>query len=102
MSQRDELANLIDDAIGWAGQEDIALEYHVADAILAAGYSSPRVVETIEELEALPVWSVVRDRRKYTLERCDHGWFIPGRAGYRDARDIAIPATVLYVPEEAK
>ncbi|MBM4518350.1 hypothetical protein GS435_18645 [Rhodococcus hoagii] len=38
MSQRDELANLIDDAIGWAGQEDIALAEHITDAILAAGY----------------------------------------------------------------
>ncbi|WP_175278925.1 hypothetical protein, partial [Prescottella equi] len=33
-----ELANLIDDAIGWVGEEDIALAEHIADAILAAGY----------------------------------------------------------------
>ena len=38
MSTRDELANLIDDAIGWAGEEDIALAEHITDAILAAGY----------------------------------------------------------------
>ncbi|MDH6282907.1 hypothetical protein [Prescottella agglutinans] len=78
------------------------LERIEARAAALLGYSRPRVVETIKELEALPVWSVVRDRRKYTLERCDHGWFIPGRAGYRDARDIALPATVRYLPEEAK
>lgn len=33
MNQRDELVDLIDDAIEWAGQEDIALAEHITDAI---------------------------------------------------------------------
>jgi hypothetical protein len=80
----------------------------LADAILAAGWRPPaRTVSTVEELEALPVRSVVRERDTGTLlgietvpgvfEKFpnDLGWFCVAGHGDRTA-EIEFPATVIH------
>lgn len=52
-----------------------------ADAILAAGYTRPRQVTTVEELDALPVGSVLilRDAKHepHPAQKGEHGWRLP-------------------------
>jgi hypothetical protein len=89
-----------------------------ADAILAAGYVKPRTVDTFEELQALPIGSVIRTAG----HTCDHGAKFPPRIAEKTSMDHAgevhywtclddalgdaasdelddLPATVLYMPE---
>ena len=56
MSARDKLAEIISDAENCTDEEGSwALPEDVADAVVAAGWRPPmRVIETVEELEALP------------------------------------------------
>jgi len=70
-----------------------------------AGYRKPRMVTTVEELDALPFGSVVLDRSGLSLHKNEFtGW----RAS-NGAKDIspemlaqeAFPATVLHNPEVA-
>ncbi|NKS42281.1 hypothetical protein GS496_17165 [Rhodococcus hoagii] len=116
MSTRDELASLLDRhlsdrdneqgcrlACGYDGEDRCE---HLADAILAAGYSRPRVVETFEELQALPDETVVRDSDDAVFEilqpvawaSCP--WTGEGKDFGYALTEIALPATVLYLPEE--
>ncbi|MBM4592356.1 hypothetical protein [Prescottella equi] len=106
MSTRDELANLIAKAdaqeVGAMDPQTVGTMYgHLADAVLAAGYSRPRVVETIEGLDALPTGSVVLDGDTVPYERVGSEW-IGCDAGdvYRDGRLLRLPATVVHLPEE--
>ncbi|ORL40184.1 hypothetical protein A6F59_16755 [Prescottella equi] len=110
MSTRDELANLIDDAAEWAtSQGRICSPHEVADAILAAGYSRPRVVETIEDAAALPDGSVILHEGMayqassyvseahpdgYICWECHESW--RGELGHADI----LPATVIHLPKE--
>lgn len=69
-----------------------------ADAILAAGLTRPRVVETAEELEALPLGAIVRGGDGCAYERFSKNgdpstWFV---AGLSDANRPPLPATVLF------
>jgi len=81
----------------------------VADALLAAGYSKPRAITTVEELDALPVGSVVlRNGRafqhypahpapfgEYQQWKCGDGGFVRST---KDGSSI-LPATVLHEPQ---
>ncbi|MEZ2373092.1 hypothetical protein [Arthrobacter sp. RCC_34] len=65
MAERDELSQVVRQALSevtgiydTSEAEDLGL----ADAVLAAGYRLPRVVETADELNELPGASIVRDR----------------------------------------
>lgn len=63
--------------------------------------STRQVVATLEELEALPTESVVRDAVDWIWERgYDLGWRTTGTSGSRRSTDIVLPATVLYVGGE--
>lgn len=103
MNQQDELTDLINNELepGYDGGLS-ADPWAIAGVILDAGYSRPRVVESIEDSVALCNGTIIRDRMGRVFERFN-GWW--GRAGdpdnYAD-RDIALPATVLHLPEEAK
>ncbi|NKT41786.1 hypothetical protein GS676_02745 [Rhodococcus hoagii] len=106
MSTRDELANLIDDAAEWAtSQGRICSPHEVADAILAAGYSRPRVVETVEELDTLSRGARILTPKTGNVwwpSRHGRGWD-GSNGGYTFTRDLLEqegPATVLYLPEE--
>ncbi|MGC0365032.1 glyoxylase-like metal-dependent hydrolase (beta-lactamase superfamily II) [Rhodococcus sp. 27YEA15] len=60
-TQRDELAEAMQKELDpdWRQYHPGHFE-EAADALLAAGWSRPRAVETVEELEALPVGSVIK------------------------------------------
>ncbi|MBT2537232.1 hypothetical protein [Arthrobacter sp. ISL-69] len=72
-----------------------------AEAILAAGYSKPRTVTTVEELDALPVGSVLIDGDGDICQRLRTGWraVIDERCGnpwLTDTLEVDLPATVLH------
>lgn len=105
MSERDELARVIFDApalIAW----DNRSQRIIADAILAAGYRKPRTVTTSEELDALPVDSVVRDTKGFVYQKWADidepeipWWAAAGDSRMYPANRIALPATVLHEGE---
>ncbi|MBM4608089.1 hypothetical protein GS922_18900 [Rhodococcus hoagii] len=110
MSTRDELANLIAQAdsqeVGAMDPRTVGTMYgHLADAILAAGYSRPRVVETVEELQALPRGAVIRcpdgeiGLVMVTREK-RHVVGYPGHLPTDELSAVDLPATVLHLPEE--
>jgi hypothetical protein len=108
MSARDELADIIAEAAdAWlmgpitAGTTP---EHTSADAVLAAGYVKHRTITTVDELDALPLGSVVIDRDRDICQRFRGGW----RATIHESNDdpwltdtleVDLPATVLYSPE---
>ena len=101
-NERDELAKVIHGApalIAWEGQQHI-----IAASILAAGYTKPRQVSTVEELDALPVGSVAIEADGYIARRFPGGWRVlvtePHRSPWLSGtlEDVRLPATVLYSP----
>lgn len=73
---------------------------HLATLISAAakGHYRPRI-ETVEELDALPEGSVVRDDSRYVYEKATaRRWHQPGWEGQRWSDAIDLPATVLWSP----
>ncbi|AEV51963.1 hypothetical protein [Prescottella equi] len=121
MNQRDELASLTETlhahrelwnirgcfagcSCGWDGFQKHHRR-HQADAILAAGYSRPRVVETIEELAALPEGSVVMwdDYGNQAVAILGDEDYIEHTSNdYWNSRMdcIGLPATVIHQPED--
>jgi hypothetical protein len=89
MSARDELGELISSRHTMAA----------ADAILAAGYSKPRMITTAEELDALPDDSVVLDEMDGPLTKVGDWWHSP--SDEMRSHSAIIPATVLYTPKES-
>ena len=135
---RDEMARIITDALNAQGEEDrfdspyvhdespgaVQIDgwvnvMGIAEAIIDAGYSKPRVVTTVAELDALPVGAVVRQDPE-DGERVEHddgswgqgavaemrldltgrkAWFIVGSSiGFRSHQADILPATVLFAP----
>lgn len=77
----------------------------IAEALIAAGYRKPRIITTVEALDALPVWSEVvpygyRPSQAVCVKRAD-GTFLSHK-GSSFSTHIGLPATVLYVPNEEK
>lgn len=110
---RDELAKLLfvvdnrdalDAETEWrtAKPEYQDYAYILADAILAAGYTKPRTVTTVEELDALAVGSVVLDGAEYVARKERGGdapnWAVTLHKFSNDASALSLPATVLYEP----
>jgi len=106
MSERDELAEELAAAYG---ESPSSADDDAADAILAAGYVKPRTITTVEELDALPIGSVVlSDAYRYMMHGgADCGWRVSfqrwnDRLWHRGGRasdthpDNFLPATVLY------
>jgi len=55
----------------------------------------------VEELEALPVGSVIRDSSPYICEKdVEQMWMVPGSLMIGKTNEIDLPATVLWVPTE--
>ena len=103
-TERDELATIIETAYDLnPGMASFEL---LAHAVLAAGYTKPRTVTTIEELDALPFEAVIRDAEGHVLERWgqpkENLWATVMVGAYIPRGDIALPATVLYSPVVAK
>ncbi|MGY2747237.1 hypothetical protein [Arthrobacter sp. UYCu723] len=123
MSERDELARAVyiaaspsaeaDAQYDWnylqtrtlrAKERALAEQYRIADALLAAGYRKPRTISSVEELDALPAKSAILDREgtpwvgdgdkvEPWASVCEDPF---GGPIWKDSRDIALPATVLY------
>lgn len=99
-TERDELANVIFEQDMCQHRGDAR---DVAAAILAAGYRKPQQVTTVQELDALPVESVVRSDmgnvyvKDYDLEDPSAIWWvIAGAVSEFQSSRIALPATVLH------
>ena len=84
---------------------------HVARAALAAAaphLMAPRTITTVEELEALPVESMVRDGLGFTYDKwwdedgSEYNWWATtGDRREYSSKKIALPATVLHEPRAA-
>ena len=114
MSERDELRVRLlslggSISAGWrgldvAGQFDQEKAEAVVDAtmevILAAGYRKPRIITTAEELDALPVGSVILDQVGLSLHRNAFTGWCSSNGAKEIPMDMlmqeALPATVLY------
>ena len=94
---RDQLAQIIYDTLN--GQYgDFCMPDDAADAILEAGWRPPaRTVTTVEELDALPEGTMIRDSEGTVAENWDGTWYVTGAGRYWNED---LPATVLYEPEE--
>jgi hypothetical protein len=103
MNSRDELAGVIDnvnDVIGLFTDE----RNKIADAVLAAGYVKPRVITTVDELDALPDGSVIQanNGKGAAAIREDRQWYMPNPF-YKweyDSAKVTLPAIVLFEPDE--
>lgn len=87
----------------------LAAYHQMADAILAAGYSKPRQVSTVEELDALPDESVIKVRSGQVWEAAkltdgENIWRTFGPAKVLSSEVLgrwSLPATVLYEPGQS-
>lgn len=108
MSARNELARIVSEALGnVTGIYDTTddEDREIADAILAAGYRKPQQVTTVQELDALPVGSVVRTDRAGVYEKgCFPDepdfpyWLVTGMSREFASLVLSLPATVLHEP----
>ena len=85
-----------------------------AESIIAAGYRKPRIVSTVEELDALPTGSVIRNPRHgdvFTIDHGPHGNWHGGSTRYHGIGDLGmnfmseeidpwLPYEVLYTSRE--
>ncbi|MCW2132902.1 hypothetical protein [Arthrobacter sp. VKM Ac-2550] len=98
-----QLAQLIDTTIEetYSPGDDV-MGADLAEATLAAGYRKPRTITTAEELDALPMDTVIRDADEYVWERWsllsrNNDWRCAGAPDLADD-DIALPVTVIWEP----
>ena len=101
-TERDELKAIVADALSNPQHGEFALDStRVAARVLAAGYRRPRQVTTVEELDALPVLSVVLDKHGESYQKLvtDEGATSPlWMAGDIVLSSlIDLPATVIHV-----
>lgn len=65
----------------------------------------PRIITAVEQLDALPFETVIRDAEGHVLERwgepSENLWATVMVSAYIPRGDIALPATVLFTPEAA-
>lgn len=116
-TQRGELAQIVANTRVkiWGVNEDELCEYDydLADAILAAYTLKPRVIATVEELDTLPVGSVVLarwddGRPDYQMTRCASGGASSSGFGVASGKHWTVMAnwgatlTVLHVPGVAQ
>jgi len=76
--------------------------YDLARVTIAAGYSKPRTIETVEELDALPDGAIILEPHgtpTRAVKRQDgKNWWIDGPDAMSASALIPLPATVLYEP----
>ena len=83
-----------------------ASDYEHADTVIAViEATKPRVVTTVEELDALPVGSVLNTEAGAWEKVSDPDdadditfWLQAGNRRWNPSRDVTLPATVLYEP----
>ena len=75
-----------------------------ADTLIASGWTKPRAITTVEELDALPNASLILDgkdqyREGLTSIEGRNWWRTMGPARVLASKEVDLPATVLYEPE---
>ena len=60
----------------------------------------PRIA-TLAELRDLAENTVIRDSEPSTVQLMDGDWYVTGSNCVWSVEDIALPATVIYSPEES-
>jgi hypothetical protein len=100
----DELAEIIGNSLITRNSPE-----QTAGEILTAGYLKPRIINTAEELDALPVESVVRSDmgnvyvKDYDLDAPSAIWWVTaGAVSEFPSIVISLPATVLFEGEAQK
>jgi len=70
------------------------------DAVVAKGYFRPRLITTVEELDALPALTVIREYDGFTNVRQGLAWVlaIQPQTSERYSEDMEMPVTVLWEP----
>lgn len=97
MNERDELADLYADMLYRYHGVTTSSSKEAADELLTAGYRKPRTIETVEELHALAVGSVVLENGETACQKFSDDLWDGGDMFHEDNMDL--PATVLWEPE---
>ena len=71
----------------------------LTEVLERSGYRKPRLVTTAEELDALPVGSVVINERGNAWQKTGRNWYVAGSTGGSKTLPY-LPATVLHEGEE--
>ncbi|WP_138985352.1 hypothetical protein [Gordonia otitidis] len=74
----------------------------IDDLVAEVKRLTPREITTVEELEDLPVGSVVRSDEGAVYERHSPNWLEAGFAWHPSSDNIALPARVLHIPEATR
>lgn len=76
----------------------------VASRLAKCGYRKPRIITTIEELNALPTGTVILDAYRMPYQNSHlSGWTGCDACNvYREGDLLELPATVLWIPNEEK
>ncbi len=100
MNARDELAEVIYKArwVDAVENAEMATDAKMAETILAAGWVKPRTITTVEELDALPLETVVKSADGNVWECLVGGWYETCSRARHASSDIALPAIVLHEP----
>ena len=101
---RDQLAQIIYDTLN-RKYGDFTMPDDAADAIIRAGWRPPaRTVTTVEQLDALPVGSIVVRSASGTIACRYDKWnaVALGVGAPFDWTVLALPLTVIYEPEEGE
>jgi hypothetical protein len=102
MSEREELARLIANQLDRLflnrELEPAHQDYQLADALLAAGWRQTRTVSSAEELNALPLDSVVINERGDAWQKAGRNWYLTGSTGGSKTVPY-MPATVIHEGE---
>lgn len=94
----------------WADAPDRHHPYahNIADGLIAKGYTKPRTITTVEDLETLPAGTVIRTRNGEVFERQASGPYHDGPHDWQgiegtfwNGETFTFPATVLHLPEAA-
>lgn len=93
-NERDELARIIAPELPDV-DIDGGVSRGIADAVLNAGYRKPRTITTVEELDALPEDSIIREGESVVATRIGDSWWYP-----TGPFEPNLPVTVLHNPEE--
>ena len=77
MAERDELAqDVIDGSKRMHVNTSHGLQEAIADHLRQLGYRRPRVIETADELDKLPVDAILKDRHHFAWTSLGNGRFI--------------------------
>ena len=74
--------------------------FWIADGLIAAGWTKPRIITTAEELDALPQWSAILDGVGDVAQKLNGRWHFPETApmGASKVLKYGASVTVLYEP----